>query len=214
MDTERIAVADGFIEPEETIDLSSDGGGGGDACAPPRALSWGYSLRAGGYHLLVVRADRTAVVAHLGSGSGVDGVGSGGGGGGGGGGGEGGSGSGSGEFVVKDVANGQRTFTAGCSLLQGAGRFALGTCDGDVELYDWESGGGGGGGLTTPQGVAGCPPQLAMTGEVEVRGVWCGMVWCGVKGVGWRKGEGGRERRGKGLGRGRNRERREEEAYE
>ena len=99
-------------------------------------------------------------MAHLNSGSG-------GGGEGGGGGGE----SGSGEFVVRDVADGQQMFTAGCALLQGLGRFALGTWDGDVELYDWEGdgGGGGGGGLASPAGVAGCPPELGMAGETEVR---------------------------------------------
>lgn len=81
-------------------------------------------------------------------------------------------------FAVEEVADGQQDFTAGCFLPQGRGRarLALGTCTGDVEVYGYEGGGKGGGGgggeavgdLRNFEGVAPCPPELGMHGDVEV----------------------------------------------
>eukprot|EP00752_Nemacystus_decipiens_P008540 g7627.t1 len=129
------SLAGGGDAPLHTLSLSST--------APPRALSWGRPAVATGDHdhlLLVVRADKKAIVARVG-------------------------GRAAAALVVEDVADGRQEFTAGCFVGRGSRRLALGTCGGGVEVYGYGEGGGGLGGV---EGRAPRPAELEMTGDAEV----------------------------------------------
>lgn len=115
--------------------------------APPRALSWGRSGSGDHHLLLVVRADKKAVIARIGGRTVA---------------------AAAAAMAVEDVADGREEFTAGCFLEQGSGRLALGTCGGGVEVYGY--GEGGGGGLSGVEGKAPRPVELEMTGDAEVCG--------------------------------------------
>lgn len=148
-DTASLAEGDGT--PLLTLGLST--------AAPPRALSWGRD-----HVLLVVRADKKAVVARIGGGGAGAGAG---------GGTENGgrAAAAAASLAVEDVADGRQEFTAGCFLGQGSGGggLALGTCKGDVEVYGYgEVEGGGGGGLSSFEGKAPLPVELDMKGVAEV----------------------------------------------
>ena len=136
------ALASGSQDPEETVKLPVDGSG---VCDPPRALSWGEGAARGGvaYLLLIVGADRSASIARVGGTEEFAGE--------------------EGDLAVEPVAGGERVFTSGCWLLQGMGRFALGTVAGEVKVFQ-ESG------LKTPIGSTPFPDaQLDISPKAEVR---------------------------------------------
>lgn len=149
-----MALSAGSPNPEETVDLSSKGDGSVGDGVPPRAMSWGRSQRDNGHLLLIVRSDRTAVVARIKAPGGNANSNSS----------SGGSSSSVSDFQVDDVADGEDSFTAGCWLWKGRGRLAMGRVTGEVEVYQ-ESGNG----LQDALGATECPSILELPGQAEVR---------------------------------------------